>query len=104
MAQRSNMKSKIKLVYRVSKRVAKKAGKGQLQYRGKSLGHLTVKATGYAFRFGPKAFLTRIKQEIVSIDRRVGANLYFPNGLVSGVDEGAVLGWYKEKARPVTVV
>lgn len=98
------MKHKVILVYRVGKRAAKKAAKGQLKYKGKGIFTTSYFAAKYALRLGPKALITKVKQEIVGIDRRVGANLYFPNGLVSGVDEEAIVRWYAEKSRPVTVV
>jgi GT2 family glycosyltransferase len=53
---------------------------------------------------GPKATIRRLKQELVAIDRRLGSNLHFPNGLVTGVSEGAIQEHYARKARPVTVV
>jgi GT2 family glycosyltransferase len=98
------MKNKLKLVYRVGKRTVHKVSKGQLRYKDKSPIKLAIQATHYGMKYGPKAFFVRLKKEIIEIDHRRGASLYFPNGLVSGVNEQAVLDWYKEHARPVTVV
>lgn len=97
---------KTRTILRVGKRATKKVLKGGLKnvYKGKSAPRAMIDATKYGFRVGPKAFVKRIKQEIVSIDKRVGNNLVFPNGLVTGVDMGAILGWYKGHARPVSVV
>lgn len=98
------MNNKLKIIYRVGKRAAKAATKGRLKYKGKGILKASFYASRYAFKYGPKAFMGKIKQEIVKIDRRLGSNLHFPNGLVSGVDEEAVLNWYESKAKPVTVV
>jgi GT2 family glycosyltransferase len=98
------MKNKIKLLYRVGKKAGKKVAHGQLKYKGKGPLKVSYFATRYALKYGPKATLVKVKQELVRIDRRAGANLYFPNGLVSGVDEGSILDWYKDNSRPVTVV
>jgi GT2 family glycosyltransferase len=97
---------KIKLVLRVSKKVAKKAIKTGLRgtYKGKSLPTLTVKTINYGIKFGPKALATKLKQEIVSIDRRLGNNLAFPNGLVTGIEMEHIKHWYGSHARPVTIV
>lgn len=98
------MKNKIKLLYRLAKRATKKVARGELSYKNKGIFTASFLAARYAFKFGPKALLTKVKQELVRIDRRQGANLYFPNGLVSGVSEEAILEWYRDKAKPVTVV
>ena len=98
------MKSNIKLVYRVSKRAARRIAKGQLKYKDRGMLKNSYYVARYAAKNGPKAFVTHLKQEIVKIDRRLGNNLYFPNGLVSGVDESAVQDWYEAYAKPVTVV
>lgn len=98
------MKNKLKLLYRVSKRAIKMASTGQLKYKEKGLFSASFMAARYGLRLGPKALLVKIKQELVRFDRRQGANLYFPNGLVSGVSEEAILDWYRDHAKPVTVV
>ncbi len=97
---------KIKLVARVAKKVAKKAITGGLHkgYKGNSLPKLAVKTVNYGIKFGPKALVTKLKQEIVSIDRRLGNNLAFPNGLVTGVDMGNIKNWYGTHAKKVTIV
>lgn len=98
------MKNKVKIVYRVAKRAAKQVARGKLSYKGKGIFKVSYYATRYAIKYGPKAFTEKAKQTIVQIDRRVGNNLHFPNGLVSGVNAEAVLRWYAENAKPVTVV
>jgi GT2 family glycosyltransferase len=98
------MKHKVKILVRVGKKGAKKILKGNLNYRGKPLPRVVLHMTRYGLKFGPKALTTKIKQELVSIDRRVGNNLVFPNGLVTGVEPQAMLDWYKENGRRVTVV
>ena len=96
--------SKVKLLYRVGKKAAKKTLKGQIKYKGVSAPKVAVGATKYLLKFGPAEFVKRTKKEIVSIDRRNGSSLRFPNGLVSGVEETEILNWYKDRAKPVTVV
>jgi GT2 family glycosyltransferase len=98
------MKNKIKLIYRVGKRAIKKVGKGQLRYKDKGIFTLSYLATRYAVKNGAKATLVKFKQNIVEVDRKRGASLYFPNGLVSGVNPETMLEWYGEHAKPVTVV
>ncbi len=98
------MINKAKIVYRVGRRATSKAVRGQLKYHGKGPISTSVSAGRYINKYGPKAFVGKVKQELVRIDRRIGNNLYFPNGLVSGVDEMQVMSWYKEKSRPVTIV
>ena len=95
---------KAKILVRVGKKGARKLLKGDLHYRGQSFPKVALKMTTYGLKFGPKALTRKLKQELVSVDRRVGNNLVFPNGLVTGVDHAAMLQWYKEHARPVTVV
>jgi GT2 family glycosyltransferase len=98
------MKNKVKLLYRVGVRAAKKAGKGQLRINNKGIFTLSFLATKYVFKHGAVATLKRVKQRIVEIDRKRGASLYFPNGLVSGVNQEAIMDWYRDHARPVTIV
>lgn len=98
------MKHKIKLLYRVGKRAARKTARLDLSYNGHTPISLARASGNYLITYGPKAFLVKTKQTLVKIDRRLGSNLYFPNGLVSGVDPNAILGWYADKAKPVTVV
>lgn len=98
------MKNKIKLLYRVGKRASKKVAKGQLRYKNKGIFTTSFSAGRYVLRHGPKAFVLKVKQSIVEIDRKRGANLYFPNGLVSGINPAVILDWYRDNAQPVTVV
>lgn len=95
---------KTKLLFRVGEKTVKRALKGQLKYHDKGVPKVTFYAASYLIKYGPKAFVKKTKQAILSIDRRSGNNLSFPNGLVSGVDEATVLEWYQEKGKPVTVI
>lgn len=98
------MKNKIKIIYRVGKRAVRGAAKGRFRYKDKGIFKTSYHATKYLVTYGLRPFLQKIKQEIIKIDRRLGNNLYFPNGLVSGVSEEQVLNWYLDKGKPVTVV
>jgi len=96
--------NKARILLRVGKKGTKKVLRGDLRFRGKSIPRVILHATKYGLKHGPKEFTKKVKKEIVSIDKRVGSNLVFPNGLVTGIDPGAILGWYKESAKRVTVV
>lgn len=98
------MRNKTRILLRVGKKTVKKAAKGQLTYKGNGVFKTSYFAVKYATKYGPKAFVSKLKHEIVGIDRKAGNNLYFPNGLVSGVNQENVLDWYENKAKPVTVV
>jgi len=98
------MKHKIKLLYRVSRRAAGQAVRLELSYNGEGVIKTSQRSGRYLINNGPKAFVVKAKQTLVKIDKRLGNNLYFPNGLVSGVDQAAIAGWYKHKAKPVTLV
>lgn len=98
------MKKKLRIVGRVSTKAVKKIATGQLKYKGKGpVSHLS-RAFKYGTKNGPKAFARRLKQEMVSIDRRHGNNLVFPNGLVTGADVNAIAAWNEKHAKPVTIV
>lgn len=96
--------NKAKILLRLSKRASKKILRGNLKYRGKNLHNLVFNVSRYGLKFGPKALARKIKQELISIDRRLGSNLAFPNGLVTGVDQAAILNWCQHNAKPVTIV
>ncbi len=98
------MKQKILILGRVSKKAAKKIASGNFRYKDKSLVVYGLDTARYGAKFGPIALLRKIKQELISIDRRLGSNLAFPNGLVTGVEPEAVKAWYKDCAKPVTIV
>lgn len=95
---------KAKLLIRVGKKAGKRLLRGDLSYKSQSLPTLMRRATHYGATFGPKALLKKIKQEIVSIDRRFASDLIFPNGMMAGVSAEAIQKWYAKSARPVTVV
>ena len=98
------MNKKIKLVLRVGKRGVYKLGRREFQYRGSSVFMLPIKVGNYGIKKGPKKLARRVKDEFIQIDRRVGLHLGFPNGLVSGVDQLAILQWFAKNARPTSIV
>lgn len=98
------MKSKISTLTRASKKAVKKTMKGDFKYKGKSVAFHINRATAYIVKNGPVSSARRIKREISSIGRRTGNNLVFPNGLVSGVDDSLIQGWYEKDAKQVTIV
>ncbi len=98
------MHKKVKVVLRVSKKATRKILKGDFRYKGRSFAVIGLAASQYAFRVGPKQFIRKLKQEVISIDRRLGSNLAFPNGLVTGVEMTTIKDWYSHSARPVTIV
>ncbi|MEK7603244.1 MAG: glycosyltransferase [Patescibacteria group bacterium] len=65
---------------------------------------LPIKVGNYGIKKGPKKLARRVKDEFIQIDRRVGLHLGFPNGLVSGVDQLAILQWFAKNARPTSIV
>jgi GT2 family glycosyltransferase/glycosyltransferase involved in cell wall biosynthesis len=95
---------KAKIILRTSNKAAKKILAGNFSYRGNSPMKALTKIANYGVKSGPKALVRRIKQELISIDRRLGGNLAFPNGLTTGVDPSAIKDWYKHEAKPVTIV
>ena len=95
---------KVKLLFRVGFKALKKILHGDFSYRGKNVFQLLLSATKFLVRFGPVAFLRQFKQTVVSIDRRSGSNLNFPNGLVTGVEPVAIEEWYVKHAQKVTIV
>lgn len=98
------MRAKINLLFRLAKRAARRIIHLDFSYQEKNVFILAWFALTYLLRNGPKAFIVKLKQTMVKIDRRLGNNLYFPNGLISGVEYGTVVSWYRKKAHPVTIV
>lgn len=95
---------RVKTLFRVTKKIGVRAAKGQVRYKGHPPHKLAIKAVRYGAQNGPKGLLHKVKQELISIDRHLGHNLSFPNGLVTGVSPGAIDAWYERHAKPVTVV
>lgn len=95
---------RVKTLLRVSKKIGAKAAKGQVRYKGQSPHKLAARAIKYGVTFGPKGFVKKVKQELISIDKSLGSNLVFPNGLVTGVKPEAITSWYKKQGKPVTIV
>lgn len=92
------------MILRVTKKGFKKLAKGDVKYRNKGpLGFAKV-ALKHARKHGLKSLAQKVKHEIISIDKRLGSNLIFPNGLVSGVDSFAISEWHAKHSRKVTVV
>lgn len=98
------MGNKKKILKHVARKALRKAISGDVRYKGRSpLFHLK-NATKYAIDNGPKPFVRRLKQEIVSIDKRHDTHLAFPNGLVTGVDLKHIDEYYAGQAKKVTIV
>ncbi len=95
---------KSKIIYRSGRKALKKLIKGDLKYRNKNPAQLIALTTKQIIQNGPKQTLVKIKKELLSIDRHIGNNLAFPNGIVTGVDPNAVKHWYAHSARKVTIV
>ena len=96
--------NKIKIVLGVGKKATKKILRRDFYYKNKHFVVHGYYATRYFTKYGPKALIEKIKKEILSIDRRLGSNLAFPNGLVTGADPEAIIAWYKRNAKDVTIV
>jgi GT2 family glycosyltransferase/glycosyltransferase involved in cell wall biosynthesis len=95
---------KVKILFRVAKKGLRKVLHGDFNYRGRSIFSYMVGGVKYFFRYGPKNFIRQSKQFLVSVDRRLGNNLAFPNGLITGADKGAIKDWYYRHAKKVTIV
>jgi GT2 family glycosyltransferase/glycosyltransferase involved in cell wall biosynthesis len=97
---------KTRIIVRVGKRAIKKTAKGGFRsvYKGKSIVGIARISAKYGIKHGPKQLLKKAKQEIISVDRRLGSNLAFPNGLVTGVEPQQIKDWYEKHAKPVTLV
>jgi len=95
---------KTRILLRVSKKATKKLARGEFRYKGKSFPIVGLNAVRFGKKEGSKALLRKIKQELIGIDRRLGNNLAFPNGLVTGTDPAVIERWYGDNAKPVTVV
>jgi GT2 family glycosyltransferase len=96
--------NKVKLLLRITKKGLAKVLRGDFKYHGRSFFSLGVGGVQYLFKNGPRAFIRQTKQTLVRIDKRLGNNLAFPNGLVTGVDSASVKAWYGHHAKPVTIV
>ncbi|MBI2588982.1 glycosyltransferase [Candidatus Saccharibacteria bacterium] len=99
--------NKFKILFRVFKKILRRAAHGNFKYRGKGPIRTIFLATLYLFRFGPSAFIRKFKHELISFDRRasgLGDSWALPNGLVSGVSSEAITPWYAKHAKPVTIV
>lgn len=95
---------KAKIIYRVSKKGVKKALRGDLTYHDKNPLQLSGAMVRQVRKHGPIGFVKKVKNEFISIDRRIGNNLAFPNGLISGVDKPMIDAWHKVHKRKVTIV
>lgn len=95
---------KFKILYRVSRKGAKKVLRGDLKYHDKTPLQLSASSIRYIKKYGVVGFAKRAKGELVAIDKRVGNNLVFPNGLITGVDPKIIKAWHKVHKRKVTIV
>ncbi|NCU30785.1 glycosyltransferase [Candidatus Saccharibacteria bacterium] len=98
------MRRNLSIIIRVGKKGVKKILKGDLNYKGRNPVFLAHKATNHLRKKGLVSTLRRVKHELVSIDRRIGNNLAFPNGLVSGVEASEINNWYIDQKRNITIV
>ncbi len=95
---------KVKILVRTSAKVARKIVRGDLSYKDKNIIELTNALVKLLVESGPKNTLVRIKKEILSIDKTLGNNLVFPNGLITGVSKDAIKKWYKTSHHLTTIV
>jgi hypothetical protein len=95
---------KVKILFRVAKKALRKVLHGDFQYRGRSVLSYAAGGVRYFFKYGPKNFIRQSKQFLISADRRLGNNLAFPNGLITGADKIAITDWYRRHAKKVTIV
>ena len=86
---------KAKILYRSGIKAARKVAKGDFKYRNKGIVQLSAGLISLFIESGPKNTLNRIKKELLAIDRGLGGNLVFPNGIVTGVETAAIEKWYK---------
>lgn len=98
------MMKKLKIILRVSKKGIKKILRGDVNYRGKNPLQIVQRSVKELQTKGFKPTLSKIKHEMLSIDRRLGANIAFPNGLVTGVDKNLIAEWYKGHSKPIQLV
>jgi len=98
------MRKNVSILVRVGKKGVKKVLRGDIKYKGQNPISLVNKTTKHLTKNGLVSTLRRVKHELVSIDRRLGNNLAFPNGLVSGVDPTAIKNWYVDHKRNITIV
>lgn len=98
------MGNKQKILKHVVRKVARRVISGNIKYKGRSPVFHVGKAVTYIVTNGPKPFIRRVKQEIISIDRRHGNHLAFPNGLVTGIDRKHIDEYYAGQAKKVTIV
>ena len=95
---------KAKILYRSGIKVARKVAKGDFKYRNKGIVQLSAGLISLFIESGPKNTLNRIKKELLAIDRGLGGNLVFPNGIVTGVETAAIEKWYKHSHYKTTIV
>ncbi len=97
---------KIFIVIRVGLRSLKRILTGHFSdfYRGKSPIRILELFINYVKENGLRATARKLKQTFLRIDRNIGGNLAFPNGLVSGVNPSDITEWARHKLRPTTIV
>lgn len=95
---------KAKIIYRVSKKGVKKVLRGDLTYHNKNPLELATTLARQAKKHGPVGFAKKVKNELLAIDRRIGNNLMFSNGLISGADKKIIKAWYKAHKKKVTII
>ncbi len=96
---------KTKILLRASTKAVRKILKADLRYRNKDMFQITGYLVRFVFKNGPKKTAGLIKKEILSIDRQLGNNLHFPNGIITGADKNDIKRWYKHHSdHLVTIV
>ena len=100
------MKRKLKIIYRVAKKSAKKAkdlGKKNF-YKGYNAPEAVIRAAFFPFKYGTRATLVRAKREMVRIGGANTVKHLFPNGLVSGVEKQHIRPWFDHHAHKVSII
>lgn len=95
---------KSKAIFKIANKGVKRALRREFTYDQKNISHLLLISARHIKNRGLKSYFKRVKGELVAINKRVGNNLVFPNGLVSGVDKQIIKSWYKVHKKRVTIV
>lgn len=98
------MKRKLKILYKASKKAFKKVTHITHKnfYKGNNFPKTIIKAIQFPFKHGLKTTVFKLKREILRVSNDNVAGHRFPNGIVSGVNLGAVQEW--QTKHPVSIV
>jgi GT2 family glycosyltransferase len=99
------MNRKLKIILRAAKKAVKKVRDLPKKnfYKGYSAPEAIGVAAIYPFKHGVRATMARAKRELLRLGGS-SAKHHFPNGLVSGVEEGNIGTWFYQYGRKVTIV